>query len=179
MKKLFTAKRLCRGGMIAALYVALTLAFGPLPYLGILQIRPAEALCILPLFFVEAVPALYIGCMIANAFSPFWLYDVFIGSLATLLAAVCTYFIGKTLKKEKAKLFLGGIFPVLFNALIIPFIIVFLCGEGLEAGAAGTAYLLSALSIAFTESVWVYALGLPLALLIKKLRKSGLRTMLE
>ena len=173
MKKLFTAKRLCRGGVIAALYVALTLAFGPLPYLGILQIRPAEALCILPLFFVEAIPALYIGCMIANAFSPFWLYDVFIGSLATLLAAVCTYLIGKSVKNEKAKLFFGGFFPVLLNALVIPFIIVFLCGEGTNVGAYTTAYLLSALSIALTESVWVYALGIPLALLISKLRKNG------
>ena len=173
MKKLFTAKRLCRGGIIAALYVALTLAFGPLPYLGILQIRPAEALCILPLFFVEAVPALYIGCMIANAFSPFWLYDVFIGSLATLFSAVCTYFIGKTVKKEKAKLFFGGLFPVLFNAVVIPFIIVFSCGDSASTGAVGTAYLLSALSIAFTESVWVYALGVPLGLFISKMRKSG------
>lgn len=173
MKKLFTARRLCRGGVIAALYVALTLAFGPLPYLGILQIRPAEALCILPLFFMEAVPALYIGCMIANAFSPFWLYDVLLGSLATLFAALCTYFVGKTVKKKKAKIFLGGLFPILFNALIIPFIIVFLCGESTSADAAGTAYLLSALSIAFTESVWVYALGVPLALFVSKMRKNG------
>lgn len=85
MKKLFTTKRICRAGIIAALYVAFTYAFGPLPYLGILQIRPAEALTILPLFFPEAVPALYIGCMLANIASPFWVYDVFLGSLATLL----------------------------------------------------------------------------------------------
>ena len=177
MKEFFTAKRLCRGGMIAALYVALTLAFGPLPYLGILQIRPAEALCILPLFFVEAIPALYIGCMIANAFSPFWLYDVFIGSLATLFAAVGTYFIGKTLLKEKTKLFLGGLFPVLLNAIVIPFIIVFLCGEGASSDAYATAYFASAFSIACTESVWVYALGVPLALVIRKLKKSGKSSM--
>ena len=171
MKKLFTAKRLCRGGMIAALYVALTLAFGPLPYLGILQIRPAEALCVLPLFFVEAVPALYIGCMIANAFSPFWLYDVFIGSLATLFAAVCTYFIGKTLKKERAKLFLGGIFPVLFNALIIPFIIVFLCGGSEGYASPWVAYIAYMGSLFLTESVWVFGLGAPIYSLLKKLKK--------
>ena len=173
MKKIFTTKRLCRGGCIAALYVALTLAFGPLPYLGILQIRPAEALCILPLFFAEAVPALYLGCTLANAFSPFWLYDVLIGSLATLFAALCTYFVGKKIKNERAKFWLGGLFPVLFNALIIPFMIVFLSGDTTSAGAAGTAYLLSALSIAFTESVWVYALGLPLAAFVSRMRKRG------
>ena len=173
MKNFFTAKRLCRGGMIAALYIALTLAFGPLPYLGILQIRPAEALCIQPLFFVEAIPALYIGCMIANAFSPFWLYDVFIGSLATLLASVCTYLVGKHIKNKTARFFLGGLFPVLFNAIIIPFIIVFLCGDGVSGSAAWTAYFTSTLSIAFTESVWVYALGFPLVSTVSKLRARG------
>ena len=173
MKKIFTAKRLCRGGMIAALYVALTLAFGPLPYLGILQVRPAEALCILPLFFVEAVPALYLGCMIANAFSPFWVYDVFIGSLATLLAATCTYLVGRTVKNKKLKFLLGGIFPVLFNAIIIPFIIVFLCGDGTSGAAAWSAYFASALSIAFTEGVWIYAIGLPLGGALLRLQKRG------
>lgn len=50
MKGFFTAKRLCRAGIIAALYVALTYSFGAIAYNGFLQIRPAEALCILPLF---------------------------------------------------------------------------------------------------------------------------------
>ena len=173
MKTFFTAKRLCRAGLIAGLYVALTLAFGPLPYLGVLQIRPAEALCVLPLFFVEAIPALYIGCMIANAFSPFWVYDVFIGSLATLFASVCTYLVGNFLKNERWKATVGCIFPVLFNAIIIPIIIVFLCGEGVNGAVGWSAYFASMLSIAFTESVWVYALGLPIVSVIKRLRNRG------
>ena len=93
MKRTFSTKRLCRAGVIAALYVATTYAFMPFAF-GPLQIRPAEALCILPLFFVEAVPALYVGCMLSNLVSPFFLYDVLIGSLATLLAALVTYMVG-------------------------------------------------------------------------------------
>ncbi|MBQ5927121.1 MAG: QueT transporter family protein, partial [Clostridia bacterium] len=58
MKQFFTAKRLCRAGVVSALYVALTYAFGALSYQGFMEIRPAEALCILPLIFPEAVPAL-------------------------------------------------------------------------------------------------------------------------
>ena len=108
MKGFFTAKRLCRAGIIAALYVALTYAFGALSYQGFVQIRPAEALCILPLFFPEAVPALYIGCMLANVASPFWIYDVFIGSLATLFAAVGTWLIGKFFRNNASKIVLGG-----------------------------------------------------------------------
>ena len=52
MKNFFTTKRLCRAGLVAALYVALIYAFSPFAFgLGLIQIRPAEALCILPLFF--------------------------------------------------------------------------------------------------------------------------------
>ena len=43
MKGFFTAKRLCRAGIIAALYVALTYSFGAIASNGFLQIRPAEA----------------------------------------------------------------------------------------------------------------------------------------
>lgn len=82
MKNFFTTKRLCRAGVIAGLYVALTYAFGAISYQGILQIRPAEALTTLPLFFPEAVPALWIGCMLANLGSPFIAFDVPLGGFA-------------------------------------------------------------------------------------------------
>ena len=120
MKQFFTTKRLCRAGIIAALYVVLTWVFMAVAYNGFLQIRPAEALCILPLFFPEAVPALIIGCGIANLTSPFAIYDVTFGALATALSALSTYVIGKALKKDGQKLFFGGIPPVIFNAVIIP-----------------------------------------------------------
>ena len=89
-KNFFTTKRICRAGVIAALYVALTYAFAPVAYQGIFQIRPGEALTILPLFFPEAIPALYIGCMLSNLASIYLIYDVFVGSLATLAASICT-----------------------------------------------------------------------------------------
>ena len=127
MKKL-TTKMLCRAGIIAALYVALTYAFGALAYNGFLQIRPAEALTILPLFFPEAIPALYIGCMLSNIASPFWVYDVFVGSLATLVAAVGTWGMGKIFCNHVLRIAVGGLFPVLINAFVIPVIIVF-CAE--------------------------------------------------
>ena len=58
----FTVKMLCRAGIVAALYAVLTVPLGALAFGSIgFQIRPAEALCVLPLFFPEAVPALYIG----------------------------------------------------------------------------------------------------------------------
>ena len=167
-----TTKRLCRGGMIAALYVALTYAFMPLAF-GPIQVRPAEALCILPLFFPEAVPALYVGCMLSNLASPFFVYDVLIGSLVTLVAALGSYLVGRFLRNESLKPWLGGIFPVLLNALFIPIIIVFLCGGSEGYATATAAYFSYVFSLFITETLWVYGLGLPLYHSVARLRKRG------
>ena len=165
-KQVFSTKRLCRAGIIAALYVVLTYVFAPLAF-GPLQIRPAEALCLLPLFYIEAVPALFVGCMISNLSSPYFFYDVIIGSLVSLAAAMVTYLVGRFFKKDGAKIFFGGLAPVIFNAVCIPVIIVFLCGGAGDQGV-WTAYFAFASSIFITEAVWVYALGAPLYFLLKK-----------
>ena len=175
MKDLFSAKRLCRAGVIAALYVALTYVFMPFAY-GPLQIRPAEALCILPLFFVEAVPALYIGCMLANLFSGFGAYDIFIGSAVTLVAALCTFFVGKLIKTSLPKLLIGAIFPVLFNAVVIPFVIIFFSTTG-EAPSAAL-YFTYFFSLFLTQTVWIYGLGTPVYTFIDKMQKKGFTPLL-
>ena len=172
MKNFFTTKRLCRAGIIAALYAALTYAFAPFAF-GPFQIRPAEALCILAAFFPEAIPALWIGCMLSNLASPYFVYDVLIGSLATLLAAFISYLVGRFLKKEPFRFFISGLFPILFNAVIIPFIIVFLCGGTEGYTSATVAYFTYAASIALTETVWVYGLGAPVYFAIKRLQNSA------
>ncbi len=174
MNNVFSTKRLCRAGVIAALYVALTYAFMPFAF-GSFQIRPAEALCILPLFFAEAVPALWVGCMLSNLASPFVLYDVLIGSLATLVAAFGSYLVGRFLKSRAGKFILGGLFPVLCNALIIPLIIVFLCGDLGGQASVLSAYAFYAFSFLITESVWVYALGAPLYVWLEKTQSRFLR----
>ncbi|MBQ8295776.1 MAG: QueT transporter family protein [Clostridia bacterium] len=166
MKKLFNTKQLCRAGIIAALYVVFTYVFLPFAF-GPIQIRPAEALCILPLFFPEAVPALYVGCMIVNFSSAYALYDVLFGSLATLIAAFGTYMVGSFLKKGVWKVLIGGLFPVVCNTLIIPLIIVFLCRDVGQMSAT-VAYWTYASSIFFTECIWVYGLGAPLYAVLSK-----------
>ena len=174
MRTFFTTERLCRAGIIAALYTVLTYAFAPLAF-GPFQIRPAEALCILPLFFVEAIPALYVGCMLSNLSSPFALYDVPIGSLVTLIAAIGTYLVGKFFKKDVAKISLGGIFPVLFNALIIPIVIVFLTGGDEGYTSQAVAYFTFVASIFVTQTVCIYGLGTPLYFALKKYRPTEKR----
>ncbi len=164
-----STKRLTRAGIIAALYTALTYAFAPFAFGG-LQVRPAEALCLLPLFFPEAIPALTVGCLLSNLPSPYFFYDVLFGSLATLLAALCTYFIGRLIKNEGGRILLGGLFPVLINALILPFVILFLSADGGSFTSLAVAYFLLAGSVALCQCVWVYGLGIPLYYAVKRLR---------
>ena len=110
--------------------------------------------------------ALTVGCFISNLFSPFAVFDVTLGVGATLLAAICTRLIGKAIANSKKtlplKIVLGGLFPVLFNAAIVPIIVFF--------GSAGTgeitvaAYFAMAWEVGLGEAVWVYAVGTPLFL---------------
>lgn len=156
-----------RAAIIAALYVALTFAFGTLSYLPV-QIRPAEALTMLPLFYPEAVIGLYVGCMLANLTSPFLIYDVFIGSLATLLAGTLTFLCGRFIKNKPVKIILGGLFPVLCNGFIIPLVMV-LCGTPIAE------YWIIAADIAACEALWVYGLGVPLYFLFDTMIKKKVK----
>ena len=65
---------------------------------------------------------------------------------------------------------IGGIFPVLFNAIIIPFIIVFLCGGVGADQTVETAYFFNFLTIGLSECIGVYGLGLPLYYTLLKLK---------
>ena len=169
----YSTKSMTRAAMVAAIYCVLTLMFQPISY-GPVQFRISEALCILPLLFPEAIPALYVGCLLFNLTSPYLLYDVLIGSAVTLLAALATYLVGVFLKNEPTKLLLGGLFPILFNAVFIPMIIVFLCGGDSGYASVSIAYWTNFGLLFLTQAIWVYGLGIPLYFLIKRLREKNL-----
>ncbi len=164
--KRFTTKMLCRAGIFAALYAVLTWPLGYLAYNGFVQIRPAEALTILPLVYAESVPALYVGCLLANLLSGYGGWDIGLGSLCSLVAAALTYVAGKYIRNLPAKLIVGGLFPVLVNAFVIPLVM-------LLAGSTELGYWANFASMVATESVWVYALGVPLFFGIRSLQKRG------
>ena len=171
-KQLVSTRALARAGIIAALYATLTWVFGDLAY-GPLQIRPAEALCILPIFFIEAVPGLFVGCALANLMSGYGIYDIAFGSLTTLLAAGLTFIIGLALKRNLLSVILGAIPPVLFNAVVIPFVIIL----GDSATPTSLYWTLFG-EFMLTQSVWLYALGIPLYYAIKGLRDKGVKEFL-
>ena len=103
----------------AALYVALTMvssAFGLSS--GAIQVRISEALCILPCFTPAAIPGLFIGCIVANILSGCVLWDIILGSIATLIGAFGTYL----LRKHR---FLAVLPPILSNTIIVPPVLAF------------------------------------------------------
>lgn len=146
------------GAMIAAIYAAATylssvfgIAYGPV------QFRFSEALTVLSVFTPAAIPGLTIGCIIGNLASPFGIWDIIFGSLATLLAAVTA----RALRNVKIKdLPLPSIImPVVFNAIIVGAEIVFLLPGG-EAGFS--AFVIAALEVAAGELAVCLVGGIPL-----------------
>ena len=55
-----SVRKLARCGVVAAIYVALCLALAPLSY-GAVQVRVAEALCLLPVFGTEYIVGVVLG----------------------------------------------------------------------------------------------------------------------
>lgn len=108
---------LTQSALIASLYVALTFVSATMGIAsGAIQVRLSEALTILPIFTVSAVPGLFVGCIVANLLTGAALWDIVFGSIATLLGAVGTYF----LRKNR---YLAVIPPILSNTIIIPFVL--------------------------------------------------------
>ena len=97
-----STRYLTRGALIAALYVGLSYVstiFGLSS--GAIQFRISEALCILPIFMPEAIPGLFIGCILSNIIAGCVLWDIVFGSIATLIGAVGAYALRNLPRKFK------------------------------------------------------------------------------
>ena len=159
MKNL-TTRRLAVSGMIGAAYAVMAifgsvfgLTFGPI------QFRFSEALCVTPFLFPEAVGGLFVGCLIANLFSPYGLLDIIIGSLATLITAWLT--------SRCRSRYLAPLPPVIVNMVLVGGLLAFEQTGFTKAFMA--AFWYNACSLAVSEAVVCYVLGL---LLLKALEKT-------
>jgi uncharacterized membrane protein len=133
---------LTRVAFIAALYAALTIALQPISY-GPIQVRVSEALTILPIFYVEAIPGLFLGCLIANIYGPFGILDIVLGSLLTLLAASLTY-------RFRMRIVFAFLSPVVVNGFGVAAYLTFL---------TNVPYLILAGQIMLGELIAVVGLG--------------------
>ncbi len=142
-----------RAGIIAALYFALSVAFSGISF-GPIQFRISEILVLLPLIFPEAVVGLTIGCFFTNFFfSPFGVFDMVLGTLATLIGALGTMLL-------RRRPILSTIPPIVANTLLIPLIFVL--------NDADAVYYISMFEILATQIITCIIIGVPFTFALKK-----------
>ena len=114
-----TTKDIAYNGVIAAIYVALTLISTPISY-GPIQFRISEILVLLVFFKKNYIFGICLGTAIANFGSTLSMIDVVFGTIATLIACICMM--------HCKHLLIAIIYPVAFNGVIIGLEIAWLSG---------------------------------------------------
>lgn len=140
---------LAHSAIIAALY-ALLCYFQNLLIPGsaswAIQMRLAEALCILAFFTPAAIPGLGLGCLLFNlSFAGALPLDFLVGTLASCLAAG-TMYLCRNIKIRKLPV-LGLLMPGIFNAFLVGWELTVYIGGG---------FWLNALYVALGE--WIVLL---------------------
>lgn len=115
-------KTFTKVAMIAAVYTVVSLVLAPISY-GNIQVRIAEALTLLPLIYEPGIWGVTLGCFLTNLFgvmlgvNPTGMIDAVVGTLATFLAAVCTYKLRN--KCIKGYPVWAMLMPVVFNFFFV------------------------------------------------------------
>ena len=109
-----------RIAMVAAVYTVLTLVLSEFSF-GPIQVRIAEGLTLLPIFWKPGIWAVTLGCFLSNligvAMNVTGPIDIVIGTLATFLAAVATYRL-RYIRVAGIPV-LSILMPVLFNGVFV------------------------------------------------------------
>lgn len=161
MFKLTTAK-IVRAGIVGAIYSLLTFATMSFAS-GSIQLRVAEGLTLLPLIFPETAWGLFAGCVISNLLTGCVILDVVFGSLITFFSAILTAIIGKAIKNFALKIIVGGIFPVILNAILLPLIWFWAYGQIEEM------YIIQVLYLFASQTISVYLIGTPIVISANKI----------
>ena len=168
-KKSAATLSMVQAAVIAALYVAINYAqemLLPSTTTGTVQFRLSEVLCILVVFLPSAIMGVTVGCMLSNLVAIGVLpLDIILGTLATLLAALCGYAL-RNVKLCKIPL-LSMLMPVIFNAVIIGMELEIFYIEGAFTFAG---FFVQAGFVALGEFVVCVVLGTPFYLMLSKSR---------
>lgn len=162
MKNL-SVRRLVRCAVIAAVYVVVCLVLAPFSY-GAVQVRVAEALCLLPVFGAEYIVGVTLGCFLANLLGS-TVVDVVFGTLATLLACLVTYKLRDL--RFKGLALAASLPPVLFNAVIIGIEIAVLFPDPSSSAPLWLACITNGISVGIGELISCTVLGVLLVKIIE------------
>ena len=159
-------RRVAVGAVVAALYVALTVAQStvfPGSTSMAVQFRVSEALAVLAVFSPSVIPGLIIGCFIANLTSVGALpADMLFGTAATAGALISMRYLRGV--RFKGIPFLSLLMPAVFNGIIIGLEIEIFFVEG---NFRLPSFLTQALFVALGEIGVLFTLGLLLFKVIK------------
>jgi Predicted membrane protein len=167
----FTTKRMTRIALIAAIYTTISLALAPLSF-GNIQVRIAEALTILPVLFFDGILGVSVGCFLTNLFGAMLgvnilgFLDVFFGTVATLIAALLSYFLRN--KQIKGIPYLSILAPILVNGIVIGLELTY----ALAPELTWTYFFIFAAEVAVGQTIAVTLLGIPLLNYFKRVLKN-------
>ena len=160
-QKKLSVRRLVRCAVIAAVYVVVCLVLAPFSY-GAVQVRVAEALCLLPVFGAEYIVGVTLGCFLANLIGS-TVIDVVFGTLATLMACLVTYKLRNV--RIKGLAVPASLPPVVFNMIIVgAFEITFFFSDGAPTAALAA---FNAVTVGIGEIISCTVLGVALVKLIE------------
>ena len=147
-------RSILQNAIYAAIYVVLCYVFQAFSFQAI-QVRIAEALCVLAIFDKRAAISISIGCFLSNIlFSG--IIDAVFGTLATFIGLYAIRYI------KSNNFFIKMLPTVISNALIIPFVVKFAFGDNMPL-------LLIGVTVAIGEFISVCIVGYLLYLSLKKL----------
>ena len=160
-QKKLSVRRLVRCAVIAAVYVVVCLVLAPFSA-GAVQVRVAEALCLLPVFGAEYIVGVTLGCFLANLIGS-TVIDVVFGTLATLMACLVTYKLRNV--RIKGLAIPASLPPVVFNMIIVgAFEITFFFSDGAPTAALAA---FNAVTVGIGEIISCTVLGVALVKLIE------------
>ena len=105
-------KEYAKVGVLAALYVVLTIFVAPFSY-GAVQFRISEIFNHMISFNKRYIWSLILGCAIADVFSPLGMIDLAFGLPATIVTSFAIYFINKKVKSMKLRLVVSTLVPTI------------------------------------------------------------------
>ena len=154
--------------LLAALYTVASLAI-PAASFGMMQLRLGEIFTLFAAATPLAIPALTLGCFLTNLIGLFlgltFPPDLLFGTLATFLAAVCSYLLRRVRFRNVP--FLIWLPPVFFNGLLVGLELTLFALPAKEE-ASFALFLITAFYVALGELLVCLLAGMPFYLVAEK-----------
>ena len=144
-------KLLTVNAAIAAIYFVLTVLLEPFSY-GQIQFRISEILMVLVLINFKVAPGIVLGCFTANLFSPFGIWDVIFGTLATVICLILMFVFRKNI-------FIALLAPTIVGSAIVAVMLNLILG---------LQFFETFIYVAIGEGAVLYLIGAPFYYLVQK-----------